>query len=107
MNNEDPKYYSEKQVGVAAFLGGPIASGILIYKNLKKLGKEKESLLAIGGILVFTILLVYLLLKIPDSPDFRLLNQIGPSIIGLIMFALYRFFFSVEFIEGLKDKSKI
>ncbi len=67
------KFYTEKQVGLAAFLGGPIPPGILIYKNLKRLGKDKESLITLAGTLLFTVFLIYVLIKIPaDNSGNRL-----------------------------------
>lgn len=102
------KFYSEKQVGVAAFLGGPIPPGILIFKNLKRLGKEKESLMVLAGTLLFTILLIYALIKFPtDASSNRLLGQLIPSIIGLSVYFIYRFVLSKEVAEFLSDKDKI
>lgn len=102
------KFYSEKQVGVAAFLGGPIPPGILIFKNLKRLGKEKESLIVLAGTFLFTVFLIYLLIKLPDEvANNRALGQLIPSIIGLAVYGIYRFSLSKDFRETLADKSNL
>lgn len=83
------KLFTEKQIGISAFLGGPIAPGILIYKNLIRLNKEKEAYISIVITLVFTVLLVYSLILMPESFFDKIPAQLFPAIIGLFSWALY------------------
>ncbi|MEO0552114.1 MAG: hypothetical protein AAF149_02870 [Bacteroidota bacterium] len=61
------KLFSEKQVDVSAFLGGSIPPGLLIYRNYKALGKDKEAYIALAATFVFAILFFYSILQIPQE----------------------------------------
>lgn len=81
--------FTEKQIMASAFFGGPIPPGILIYKNLMRLDKDKEAFVSLAVTLVFTVSLIYMLISLPEAFFNKIPSQIFPSIIGLLMFGLY------------------
>ncbi|QSE99049.1 hypothetical protein [Fulvivirga lutea] len=86
--------FTEKQVSVAAFLGGPIPPSILIYKNLVRLDKIKEAYIVLAATLIFTLGLLYTLIAIPDDVYNNIPSQLIPTIVGLIVWVLYHFLLS-------------
>ena len=88
------KYFTEKQIGVSALFGGPVPAGILIYLNLRRLGKERDASIVMAGTLVFTVGLVFGLNNIPDDVFNKIPNQLFPSLIGLLIFGMYHWLFS-------------
>ncbi|WP_421872564.1 hypothetical protein [Marinoscillum sp.] len=85
------RLYTEKQISISAVIAGPIAPGILIYKNLHRLNKEKQAYISIAATLIFTVLLVYGLLAIPDEVFDKVPSQLAPSLIGIIFWVLYHY----------------
>lgn len=85
------KLFTEKQISISAFLGGPIPPGILIYKNLIRLNKEKEAYVTLTATLLFTIGLIYTLILIPEDLSEKIPSQLSSTAIGLIFWGLYHF----------------
>jgi len=90
------KLFTEKQMAVAAVVGGPIPPGILFYLNYKRIDKGKEANISIGLTLVFTIALFYTILKLPEDIIDKIPNAVFTSIYGLLVYFAYRKFLSKE-----------
>lgn len=87
---DQKKLFTEKQIGVSALIGGPIPPGILIYINLRRLDKEKAAYITLAGTFIFTMGLVYGLINIPEHIIDKIPSNLFPTIIGVIVWALYR-----------------
>lgn len=80
-------FYSQKAIGIATFLGGPLAAGYLIRENYLSLNKpdEAKNSLLIG--IISTVLLFTGVFMVPDSIMDKVPNQIIPAIYtGIILF---------------------
>ncbi|MCK5879969.1 MAG: hypothetical protein KAH24_09315 [Holophagae bacterium] len=86
------KYYTENQIYVATFLGGPVPAGILIYQNLKKLGETRQATAALLITGLFTFLLFYGILQIPAHVMERIPSLAFTTFYTVIVFFVYRRF---------------
>ncbi len=66
------KLYTERQMQVAAFLGGPISVGILFYHNFKRLDQQKKALIAT---LVSIILIILICFSYFTNPEGLIANM--------------------------------
>lgn len=64
--------FSDRQIGVSAFLGTPLAGAIMFAYNAYKLGRSSMALAIIAGTLALTVMLV-LVGQILPSPVSQLL----------------------------------
>lgn len=79
------KFYSQKSIGLATFIGGPLAAGYLIKENFNALNKPDEGKKSLIIGIISTILIFGGLFMIPESIANRIPNQILPIIyIGII-----------------------
>ncbi len=101
------KLYTEKQVSASAFLGGPLPAGILIYKNLIRLGKEKEAYVTLATTLILSVGLVFALIRTPENIIDKIPNQLFPAIWGLLILAIYHVLFAHLAKKELKSKGAI
>ncbi|MFT7158343.1 MAG: hypothetical protein ACI8Q1_003374 [Parvicella sp.] len=79
-NTKDLRFYSQTAIGMATFIGGPIAAGYLIrenYLSLDQPDKGKKSLI-IG--IISTVLLFTGIFIIPESIMDKVPNQILPAV---------------------------
>lgn len=81
---------------VSAFLGGPIPPGLLIYRNYKALGKDKEAYIALGATFVFTILFFYALLQIPQEILDKVPNILFTAFYAVLVFIFFRHFMAKD-----------
>ena len=86
------KYYTENQIYVATFLGGPVPAGILIYQNLKKLGETRQATTALLITGLFTFLLFYGILQIPAHVMERIPSLAFTTFYTFVVFFVYRRF---------------
>ena len=91
---EEPKFYSQKGIGIATFFGAPLAASILIRKNYISLNEEKKGNITLGIGILSTILLFVGIFSIPESIINRIPNQIIPLIYTGIIYLI------VERIQG-------
>ncbi len=90
------KYFTEKQVGAAAIIGGPIPPGILFFLNYKRIGKEKEAYYALAVTLIFTVALFYTVLSLPEDIIDKVPNAVFTAIYGILVYLAYRQFLAQE-----------
>lgn len=83
------KYFTEKQIYAATLFGGPIPPGILLYKNFKRVGDDKKALWSVILTFVFTILLFYGLMQLPDSVTDRIPNLVFTSLYTFLVYIVY------------------
>jgi hypothetical protein len=84
------KYYTENQIYVATFLGGPVPAGILIYQNLKRLGETRQATTALFITGLFTILLFLGILQIPSHVMERIPSLAFTTLYTVVVFFVYR-----------------
>lgn len=98
------KLYTEKQVSASAFFGGPLPAGILIYKNLIRLEKEKQAYIVLATTLILCAGLLFAIIATPENILNKIPNQLFPTIWGLLVLAIYHFQFAHLAKETLKSK---
>lgn len=84
------KFYTENQIYVATFLGGPIPAGILVYQNLKKLEEQRLANAVLMGTVVFTFLMFLGIMHIPDHIFERIPSLAITALYTVFVFVLYR-----------------
>jgi hypothetical protein len=60
------KIYSHKQIVIATFLGGPVATGHMLWRNFKIMGEPKRGAFWFFMSIAFTVLVLGLFYIIPD-----------------------------------------
>ena len=84
----DLKFYSQKAIGIATFIGGPMAAGYLIRENYRSLDElEKGKTAFIIGVLSTLLLFVGIFL-IPESILEKVPNQILPAVYTGIIYVI-------------------
>ena len=82
--------YTDKAVGVATYLGGPLVGGYLLSRNFKILGEEDKARNAIFLGLILFFIIFELLFLVPDSIINKIPNTIIPGIYTLIFYFLFK-----------------
>lgn len=96
--DENTKLYSQKAIGLATYLGGPLAAGILIRRNFINLNKEKQGLNTLIISAIATGLLFWGLFSIPEQIIDTIPNALIPLIYAGIIYGI------VERIQGKELK---
>jgi hypothetical protein len=89
-----PKLYSQKAFGIATFLGGPLAAGVLARQNFKTLGNDDYAKLSLIIGVVSTILIFVGLAMVPENSIDKIPNAILPAIYTAIIY------FIIEKLQG-------
>jgi hypothetical protein len=82
------KLYSQKAIGIATFLGGPLAAGYLVRENYLELNKPDEAKNALIYGLLATVVVFGFIFMLPDNIADKIPNQIIPIIYTAIIYAL-------------------
>ena len=86
-NTKDLTFYSQKAIGIATFIGGPLAAGYLIRENYKALHETEKGNKALIISIVATIALFALIFSIPEQVIEKIPKVIIPAIYtGMIVF---------------------
>lgn len=72
------KFYSQKAIGIATFIGGPLAAGYLIRENYNTLNKPNEGKKSLITGVISTILLFGGIFLIPEAIMDKVPNQLLP-----------------------------
>ena len=89
--------FTEKQVGAAALLAGPLPAGILLYLSHKRLGEDTQASYAMLGTILFTVLLFGLLFSLPDEwTDNRAFSQVLTALLGGVMLMAYELYLKAK-----------
>lgn len=97
------KLFTEKQVSASGFFGGPIPPGILMYKNLLRLGREREAHVTLASTFIFSLGFIVAAIKTPTEIFDKIPSQVFPAIIGLLVWGLYRLLFGDTVKEKLDE----
>ena len=98
-------YFSEVQINISAVLGGPIPPGIMFYKNFRALNRPKDALFSALVTFVFTLLLIFVLIKLPDGVVDRIPSFVFTAFYAIITAVLYHFFLKKEMKELSDEES--
>jgi len=82
------KLYSDKAIGIATFIGGPLAAGILVRQNFKNLGRSDLAKSTLFISIISTILLIVIIFSIPEQIIDKIPNIIIPSIYTGIIYLI-------------------
>jgi hypothetical protein len=85
---KDLKFYSQKAIGIATFIGGPLAAGYLIRENYLTLNKPDEGKKSLIIGIISTIILFGGIFIIPESILDKVPNQILPLIYTGIIYLI-------------------
>ncbi|MCZ4408805.1 hypothetical protein O3Q51_08300 [Cryomorphaceae bacterium 1068] len=93
-DTKELKFYSQKSIGIATFLGGPMASGYLIRENYRSLDQPDKGRSAFILGFVATAVIFIVIFSLPESIIDKVPNQIIPAVYTLIIYLI------VEKIQG-------
>ncbi len=82
------KLYSQKAIGLATFIGGPIAAGYLIRENYLSFDKPDEGKKSLVISIIATVLLFTAIFMLPESVMDKVPNQILPIIYTGIIYLI-------------------
>lgn len=101
MNQSDTnqKLFTQNGISIATFLGGPAAAGHLIRLNYRRLGKEREGLIALILGILATAALFAVLFSLPESTVDKIPQQLIPAIYTAMIYGL------VQVLQGKELKS--
>jgi len=97
------KLFTEKQVGIAAVMAGPVAGGLLIYKNYIALNKDGHAYKTIAVTLLFALLLVYSIVLIPSAIMEKIPSALFTGFYGLLVYLFFRYKLKQEVDAALED----
>lgn len=80
INTENSTFYTKRAIGIATFIGGPIAAGYLIRENYIQLQETQKGNNILIISIVATIALFVLIFSIPESIIDKVPNVILPAI---------------------------
>ncbi len=97
------KIFTEKQIMLAAFLGGPVPIGILFFKNFVRVGKEKLAYMTLATSIIFTLLLFTSMFLQPESVLSRIPSFLFAAFYSGIVYLLYRTYLTKEVIQAFVE----
>ncbi len=77
--------YSERSIGIATFMGTPVAAGFLIRRNFINLGNETYGKHTLFVSIAFTVIFFILMISIPEHIMDKIPNALFPAIYTLIV----------------------
>jgi len=87
-HTKDLKFYSQRAIAIATFIGGPLAAGYLIRENYLTLNKPEEGKKSLIIGIVSTIVLFVVIFMIPEGIIDKIPNQIFPLVYTGIVFMI-------------------
>lgn len=88
IETKDLKFHSQKAIGFATFLGGPLAAGYMIRENYLSLDKPDEGKQALVIGVLSTVLLFAGIFLIPESILDKVPNSVIPIIYTAIIYGI-------------------
>ena len=82
------RLYSQKAIGIATYIGGPLAAGILIRRNFINLGSENLGKTSLIISVIFSTLIFSVIFYIPENIINKIPNLLVPAIYVLITYLL-------------------
>jgi hypothetical protein len=84
------KYFSEKQTAFATFFGGPLAGGLLIYKNLRTLAQKEKANIVLSVSFLLLIVSFVVVFYISDDKLARAVGSITSAIFTYLAYYYHR-----------------
>ncbi len=104
MENEKlKKVFTTKMIWSATYLGGPLAAGILMSKNYKVFGKNKEAGISVFLGIIFTIILFVGIFLVPEPIIDKIPMPVIPLVYSLIIVWVAKKLQGKELTEFLKN----
>jgi uncharacterized membrane protein YhaH (DUF805 family) len=103
MNN---KFFSYRSIGLATYLGGPLAGGILISLNFKRLEEIQKGIWTVIISLLATIVLVIALIQIPEHIIDKIPSFLIPAVYTPIVVYLAKLLQDEKIRDAIKDKGR-
>jgi len=97
------KIYTEKNMWLVAFLGGPLSAGYIIAENFKTFNETRKAQITWGITIVVTILIFGSLLALPETIVENIPKQIIPLIYTAIAFAIIQYYQKTRITDYLSD----
>ena len=88
VDNPIVKFHSKKGIGLATFLGGPVAAGILIRKNYLNLDKTDQANHALFIGILSTVVVLAVAVSIPEGSYDKLLGYAIPAAYTAVVYFL-------------------
>ncbi|NOY51110.1 MAG: hypothetical protein GXO88_11195 [Chlorobi bacterium] len=92
------KYFSEKQSAFATFFGGPLAGGLLVYKNLRTLDQKEKANIVLS---VSFLLLIVSFVVVFNISDDKLARAVGS--VTSATYALFAYYYHRIFLKKIVD----
>ncbi|SDI24964.1 hypothetical protein [Winogradskyella thalassocola] len=85
---KDLKFYSQKSIGIATFIGGPLAAGYLIKENYKALNENDKGKTALIISIIATVVIFGSLFLIPEAIMDKVPNMVIPAVYTGLVYLL-------------------
>lgn len=95
-------FYTEKQVMAAAFFGGPLPVGILIFKNLIRLRRERTAYLTLLSTIIFSMALIYAIIYYPNGWINQMPDMLFSTLMGGIFVLVYHLLLADEIKKAIQ-----
>ncbi len=82
------KLYTQRSIGIATYIGGPIAAGWLIRENFRRLGKDEYGKHALFISVIATILIFTAIFSIPEAVIDKIPNYLIPLVYTGIIYVI-------------------
>lgn len=83
-----PKFYSQRGISIATFLGSPLAASYLIRNNFIQAGEDEKGKIALIIGVVFTFAVFASVILLPDEIHNKIPNTVIPLVYAAIVYAL-------------------
>jgi|GEM_PF-3959116 len=83
-----PKFYSQRGISIATFLGSPLAASYLIRNNYIQAGEDEKGKIALIVGVVFTLAVFASVILLPDEIHNKIPNTVIPLVYAAIVYAL-------------------
>ena len=81
--NTEIKLFTERAIGIATGLGGPLGGAYLISRNFRSLGKDDRARMAIIVGIVITVVVFGLVALLPEATVMKIPSHLVPLIFGI------------------------
>jgi hypothetical protein len=88
VQSNSTQLFSQRAIGIATFLGGPLAASILVRRNYINLGKEDYGMFALVIGVLSTVLLFSTIFFVPEEVMDKIPNAVIPAIYTAIIYLI-------------------